>query len=52
MGPLPNESWVSLKGEPGVYVTNFHFNGSGSSGGGGASICYGENTKRACRDND
>ena len=34
MGPLPNESWVSLNADSGVYVTNFHFNVSGSSGGG------------------
>ena len=43
MGPVPNESWVSLKADSGDNVTNFHFKASGPSGG--ASTCYGENTK-------
>ena len=49
MGPVPNESWVSLKADSGDNVTNFHFKASGSSGvgvgGGVASTCYGENTR-------
>ena len=44
MGPVPNESWVSLKADSGDNVTNFHFKASGSSGG-VASTCYGEDTK-------
>ena len=34
MGPVPNESWVSLKADSGDNVTDFHFKASGSSGGG------------------
>ena len=34
MGPVPNESWVSLKADSGDNVTNFHFKASGFSGGG------------------
>ena len=42
-GPVPHESWVSLKADSGDNVTNLNFKASGSSGG--ASTCYGENTK-------
>ena len=49
MGPVPNESWVSLKADSGDNVTNFHFKASGSSRAEGVDLLWRE-YKRACRD--